>query len=72
MRKSDLVAELTGVLSDGVSQDLWILSVGIDNNSWGQYQLQDRRNVGESSCNLGDGTNQRVQSSIFVMMMMIL
>jgi len=31
VRKSDLLAELTDVLSDGVSQDLWLLSVGIDN-----------------------------------------
>ena len=37
--KSDLLAELTEVLSDGFSQDLWLLSVGIDNNPWGQYQL---------------------------------
>jgi len=38
VRKSDLLAELTNLLSDGVSQDLWLLSVGIDNNPWGQYQ----------------------------------
>jgi len=38
VRKSDLLAELTDVLSDGVSQDLWLLSVGIDNNPWGQHQ----------------------------------
>ena len=38
VRKSDLPAELTDVMSDGVSQDLWIFSVGIDNNPWGQYQ----------------------------------
>jgi len=25
VRKSDLLAELTGLLSDGVAQDLWIL-----------------------------------------------
>jgi len=30
VRKSDLLAELTDVLSDGDSQDLWLLSVGID------------------------------------------
>jgi len=30
---------------------------------------QSRRNVGESSCNSGDGTDQRVQSLIFIMMM---
>jgi hypothetical protein len=39
MRKSDLLADLTGLMSDGVAQDLWILSIGIDNNPWGQYQL---------------------------------
>ena len=36
--KSDLLAELTDVMSDGVSQDLRILSIGIDNNPWVQYQ----------------------------------
>jgi hypothetical protein len=38
VRKSDLLAELTDVMSDGVAQDLWILSIGVDNNTWGQYQ----------------------------------
>src|SRR5215469_4613219 len=33
-------------------------------------QLEDRRNVGESNCNSGDGTDQRVQSLLLVMMMM--
>ena len=33
-----MLAELTDVLSDGVSQDFWILPVGIDNNPWGQYR----------------------------------
>jgi len=37
VRKSDFLAELTDVLSDGVSQDFWLLSVGIDNNPWGKY-----------------------------------
>jgi hypothetical protein len=32
-------------------------------------QLEDRRNVGESSCNCGDGTDQRLQSFVFMMMM---
>ena len=32
-------------------------------------QSEDRRNVGESSCNFGDGTDQRVQSLMFMMMM---
>ena len=32
-------------------------------------QLEDRRSVGESSCNSGDGTGQRVQSLMFLMMM---
>jgi hypothetical protein len=30
--------------------------------------MEDRRNVGESSCNSGDGTDQRVQSLMFMMM----
>jgi hypothetical protein len=33
--------------------------------------LEDRRNVGESSRNSGDGTDQRVQSLMFMMMMII-
>jgi hypothetical protein len=32
-------------------------------------QLDDLRNIGESSCNYGDGTDQRVQSLMFMMMM---
>ena len=35
-------------------------------------QLEDRRNVGESSCNSGDGTDQRVQSLMMMMMMMMM
>jgi len=58
VRKSDFLVQLSDVMSDGVSQDLWKLSVGIDNNPWDQYQLEDRRNVGESSCNFGDGTDR--------------
>jgi len=34
-------------------------------------QLEDRRSVGASSCNCGDGTDQRVQSLMFIMMMII-
>jgi len=34
--------------------------------------LEDRRNVGESSCNFGDGTDQRVQSLMFMMMMIMM
>ena len=30
--------------------------------------MEDRRNAGESSCNRGDGTDQRVQSLMFMMM----
>jgi len=33
-------------------------------------QLEDRRSVGASSCNSVDGTDQRVQSLMFMMMMM--
>jgi len=32
--------------------------------------LEDRRNVGESSCNFGERTDKRVQSFMFIMMMM--
>jgi hypothetical protein len=35
-------------------------------------QLEDRRNVGESSCNSGDGTDQRVHSLMFMMMKMMM
>jgi len=31
--------------------------------------LEDRRKAGESSCNFGDGTDQSVQSLLFMMMM---
>jgi hypothetical protein len=34
-------------------------------------QFEDRRIVGRSSCNSGDGTDQRVQSLMIMMMMMI-
>jgi len=40
--------------------------------SQGRRQLEDRRSVGASSCNSGDGTDQRVQSVMFMMMMMIM
>jgi len=33
--------------------------------------LDDLKNVGESNYNPGDGTDQRVQSLVFMMMMMI-
>ena len=35
-------------------------------------QLEDRRRVGASSCNSGDGTDQRVQSMMFMMMIMMM
>jgi len=35
-------------------------------------QLEDRRSVRASSCNSGDGTDQRVQSLMFMMMMMMI
>ena len=34
--------------------------------------MDDLKNVGESSCNPGDGTDQRVQSLTFMMMMMMM
>ena len=38
----------------------------------GGEQLEDRRNIEESSCNFGDGTDQMVQSLMFMMMMMMM
>jgi len=35
-----------------------------------EEQLEDRRNVGENSCNSGDETDQRAQSLMFMMMVM--
>jgi hypothetical protein len=35
-------------------------------------QLGDRRNVGESSCNCGDGTGQMGQPLMFMMMIIII
>ena len=35
-------------------------------------QLGDRRNVGESSCNYGDGTGQMAQPLMFMMIMMMM
>jgi hypothetical protein len=35
-------------------------------------KLEDRRNVGEKSCNSGDVTDQRVQFLMFMMMMMMM
>jgi hypothetical protein len=34
-----------------------------------EKQLEDQRKVGENSCNSGDGTDQRVQSLMFMVMM---
>ena len=33
-----------------------------------EEQLEERINFGESRCNFGDGTDQRVQSLMFMMM----
>ena len=33
--------------------------------------MQDQRNVGEGSCDFGDGMDQRAQSLMFMMMMMM-
>jgi hypothetical protein len=35
-------------------------------------QLEDRKSVGASNCNFGDGTDRRVQSLMFMMMMMMI
>ena len=34
--------------------------------------MEDRRSVGASSCNYGDGTDQRIQSLMLMMMMMMM
>ena len=34
--------------------------------------MGDRRNVGENSCNFGDGTDQRDQSLMYMTMMMMM
>jgi len=36
-----------------------------------EEQLENRRNVGENSCNSGDATDQRVQSLMFMIIMMM-
>jgi len=43
------------------------LSYHITTDHKEEEQLKYRRNVGESSCNSGDGTDQRVQSLMFIM-----
>jgi len=35
-------------------------------------KLEDQRNVGESSCNFGEGTDQRFQILMFMTMMMMM
>jgi hypothetical protein len=35
-------------------------------------QSDDRRSVGSSRCNSGDGTDQRVQSLMFILVMMVM
>jgi len=47
---------------------LWITTT---DHKEGEH-LEDRRNVGESNCNSGDGTDQRVQFLMFMMMMMMM
>jgi hypothetical protein len=37
-------------MSDGVAQDLWILSIGIDNNPWVQYQALNVTAQKQNSC----------------------
>ena len=34
--------------------------------------MEDRRNVGEGSCNYGDGTAQRVQSLMLLLLLLLL
>jgi len=35
-------------------------------------QFEDQRNVGEGSCNFGDGTEERVQSLKFIIIIIII
>ena len=61
--------ELGRVSSGWITESLW--NHTITDHKEGE-QMEDRRNVGESSCNFGEGTDQRVQSLMFTMMMIIL
>ena len=47
----------------------YIILFGIKKTHKEGEQLEDRRSAGEISCTSGDGTDQRVQSLIFMMMM---
>jgi hypothetical protein len=47
-------------------------SIGITTDHKEGEEFQERRNVGESSCKSGDGTDQREQSLMFMMMMMMM
>jgi len=44
VKKSDLLAKLTDVMSDGVSQDLQLLSIGIDNKPLGPVPAFEEEN----------------------------
>jgi len=47
-------------------------SIGITTDHKEGEEFQERRNVGESSCKSGDGTDQREQSLMFMMIMMMM
>ena len=49
------------------TESLWNLTTA-DHKE--EEQLEDRRKVGQSSCNFGDGTDEKSQSLMFMMMMM--
>ena len=57
----------------------WLLHLQMPQSLWNHTttdhkegeQLEDRRSVGASNCNSVDGTGQRVQSLIFMIMMMV-
>jgi hypothetical protein len=58
-----------GVLKEGDH----VRDLGIDGRiilklMFKKWELEDLRNVGEGSCNPGDGTDQRAQSLLFIMM----
>jgi len=57
--------------NDYIRRELRITGI-LDKIDEYREQLEDRGSVGSSSCNSGDGTDQRVQSLMFMMMMMMM
>jgi hypothetical protein len=53
------------------TESLWNHTTTCTDHTEGE-QMEDRRNVGESSCNSGDGTDYRVQSLMFIIIIIII